>query len=183
SPPLGATVKSIGYGLGTRELNNSANAIRGMVFEQDSTIVSDSCWVIETNIDDLQPELVASLTEKLFEKGALDVFTVPIQMKKQRCGLKVSALCNETVKSKIIEVFFRESTTFGVRMYQVERAVLNRRHIEVNTEFGSVRMKVGSREGCDITFVPEYEDCIKLAKTVNVPTRVVYGAALRSVPW
>lgn len=175
---------AVGYGFGDRKLNSRPNLLRAILM-QDPVLPGDHhdmCLVIECNIDDSSPELLGSLTHQLLAAGALDVFTVPIQMKKQRPGSMLSVLCKPRQQPAMLDLIFRETTTFGVRQHMTRRTVLERRHEQVSTPYGPVRMKVGRWRGQDITRSPEHEDCVKLAKEKGVSVRAVYEAAIAASP-
>ena len=133
--------------------------------------------MIECNIDDTTPELLGSLTQRLMEAGALDAFTTAVQMKKQRPGTLLTTLCDPEKKDALLDLIFRESTTFGVREYMTRRTMLERRIVDVNTRYGIIRIKIGRWKGQDVTFAPEMEDCIRRARESNAPVRAVYEAA------
>jgi len=183
SQPAGSplTVLGTGYGIGRRKLNGRPNALRVTLMETAGRPDpnTDECIVLECDIDDTVPELIGSLAQNLMASGALDVFTTPIQMKKQRPGTLLTVLCRPDRKPGLLDLIFRESTTFGVREHVVARTILDRRHVEVNTPYGTVRVKIGSWKGRDITWAPEHEDCARCACEKGVPVRTVYEAALR----
>ncbi|MCA1810378.1 MAG: LarC family nickel insertion protein, partial [Lentisphaerae bacterium] len=133
------------------------------------------------NLDDLTPELVGALTEKMLASGALDVYVIPVQMKKQRPGMLLTVLCRADQRDGMLDLLFRESTTFGVRERLVQRAVLERRSVELSTAYGVVRAKVGNWRGQDIKAVPEYADCLAAAQQAGVPVAQVYNAALAGI--
>ncbi len=172
-------IKKTGVGFGQRKLKNRINMLRAVIMEdtKKETDNTDSCIVIETNLDDITPELIGSLCEKLLTEGALDVFTTPIQMKKQRPGCLLTVLSTPLTKENLIKIIFRESTTFGVREYEAKRTILQRRHETVKTPYGEVRVKIGTLNGKDITRSPEHEDCLILAKKQNIPLQTIYDAA------
>ena len=125
--------------------------------------------VIEANIDDMNPQIYEYVLEKLFKKGALDVFLTQVIMKKGRPGIKLTTLCKETEREELINIILTETTTIGLRFYDVKRRVLQREIKLIETEFGKVRVKC-SRIGDDILkATPEYEDCKRLAKKLNIP--------------
>lgn len=176
--PAGARVAAVGYGLGHRVLGTRPNLLRAILFETTPTAeTSDECLVLECNLDDTVPELIGALFGRLLAGGALDVFTTPIQMKKQRPGILLSVLCMVARREELLDLIFRESTTFGVREYVVQRTMLARRHVDVTTRYGTVRVKVGTWKGEPITQSPEYEDCVRCAETEGVAVRAVYEAA------
>ena len=172
-PPM--TIEKIGYGSGKSDFG-SMNALRVMIGES-SNGESNSVTVVETNIDDFNPEFYESVIEKLFAAGALDVFLTPVQMKKNRPGITLSAICSHSDAHKIASIILIETSTFGVRMSQWERVCLERHQEEVATEFGSIRIKIGERDKKVISISPEYEDCRKAAVENNVPIKRVYEAA------
>ncbi|MEI6807507.1 MAG: nickel pincer cofactor biosynthesis protein LarC [bacterium] len=177
------TILGTGYGIGTRKLKGRPNAIRAMLMEttvQTGTAL-DECLLLECNIDDTIPELIGSLTQRLMIAGALDVFTTAIQMKKQRPGTLLTVLCRPVQKQEMLDLIFRESSTFGVREHLTSRTILERRHIEITTPYGKVRVKVGTWGGRDITWSPEHDDCTRCADEKNVPVRSVYESALRMI--
>jgi len=145
-----------------------------LVEDADAT---DRCTVLECNVDDTSPELLGALIQKLIEAGALDAFVTSVQMKKQRPGSLLTVLCTPVLRDSLLDLVFRETTTFGIREYEAGRTRLDRRHIEVETPYGSVRVKVGTWRGEDITRAPEMDDCIARAREKNVPVRAVYEAA------
>lgn len=179
------TVLSVGYGYGTRKLKARTNLIRATIMESCNSNINQApanlCVVLETNIDDTIPELIGSLSDKLLKQGALDVFTTPISMKKQRPATLLTVICHPENKAELMDTIFTESTTFGIREYVSQRTCLERRHIEVNTPYGKVRVKIGSWQDRDITRSPEHADCVKRAEENNVPVRAVYEAAIQAI--
>ncbi len=175
-------VTKVGHGFGQRQMNNRPNLLRATLLEHGTVPDSnhDECLVLECNIDDSIPELLGSLAQKLNEQGALDVFMTSIQMKKQRSGILLTVLCKPSDRERMLDLIFTESTTFGVREYITRRTVLDRRHIETKTPYGTVRIKIGSWRGKDITHAPEHDDCVTCADKQGVPVRAVYEAALKS---
>ncbi len=137
-----------------------------------------SCSVIECNLDDTIPELLGSLTGQLLDEGALDVFTSSVQMKKQRPGVLLTVLSRPEDTKRFIDMIFSETTTFGIRESPVRRTILDRRYEPVETPYGQIRIKIGSRNGIDITRSPEHSDCAQCARQHNVPVRAVYEAAI-----
>ena len=141
---------------------------------------TEQCLVLECNLDDMAPEFIGHLFNRLLEQGALDVFVTPVQMKKNRPGAMLTVLCSPNKRDEMLDLIFRESTTFGVREYNVCRTMLPRRFETVKTPYGKVRVKIGSWKGKEITRAPEYEDCRKLAEKAKVPLRRIYEAVLAS---
>jgi hypothetical protein len=181
-PSSGNTMASaaVGYGFGHRNLQARPNLLRATLSESVNS-ADNTCLVLECNLDDTVPELLGSLAQSLIEKGALDVFTTPIQMKKQRPGILLTVLAKPEDKDTFLDLIFRETTTFGVREHLASRTVLERRSVEVNTQYGAVRVKVGRWQGKDVTSSPEHDDCVKLAKESDVAVREIYEAAIRNI--
>ncbi len=178
APPPGSRMLAVGYGFGRRKLNSRPNLLRACLLDAPEAAAEGAgCLVMECNIDDMAPELVGALVPRLLDAGALDAFVTPVQMKKQRPGVLLTVLCRPGSRALVLDVLFAESTTFGVREYDVRRTELDRRHVAVATPYGSVRVKIGSRGGRDVTRSPEYEDCRALADQQGVPLRAVYEAA------
>jgi uncharacterized protein (TIGR00299 family) protein len=125
--------------------------------------------VIETNIDDMNPQIYEYVMEKLFQAGALDVFVTQVIMKKGRPGIKLTVLCKETEREEIIKIILTETTTIGLRFYEVKRRILNRLIKVVDTEFGKVRVKFSSLGDEIQKAIPEYEDCKRIARNLNLP--------------
>ncbi len=175
-------IDRVGYGAGTRELVEQPNLLRICLGEnKEGSLETDQVYLIETNLDDMSPEIAGYLTELLFEKGALDVFLTSILMKKGRPATKLSLLAASDLRESLIEVVLKETTTFGVRCHLVERSKLSRNFIEVQTRWGPVRAKRGYMDGEPIKTVPEYEDCKRNAEEHGVPFRQVYEEAVRAI--
>lgn len=176
--PLPAmTIETIGLGAGTKNLPSQANVLRLFVGTVDVPGSSDRIWVLETNLDDLPGEVVGHATTLLMGAGALDTFLTPIQMKKNRPGVMLTVLCQRGQIPTLEEIIFRETTTLGIRRYEVGRHKLRRQAAEVETPLGTVKGKLGWLDGRPPTFSPEYEDCARVATAQNVPLREVYHAA------
>ncbi len=175
--PLPAmTVDSIGYGAGTREGRMRPNVLRVLIGQATRDGDTDEIAVLETNLDDASPEVVGHCMERLLTEGALDVYAVPIHMKKSRTGVVLTVLCEPGRVEAMQRLLFAETTTFGVRRHNAARVKMRRRHVTVNTPFGDIRVKVGERNGV-ITVSPEYEDCQAAARKHDVPLREVIAAA------
>jgi len=171
-------VESIGYGAGKSDFS-IPNALRVMVGKESVASPSPaSVAVIETNIDDLNPQFYETAMERLFAAGALDVYMSPIQMKKNRPGTLLSVICDPALTETIAAVVLAETSTLGVRISRWDRICLERRWEEVVTEFGAVRIKIGERNGGEIQASPEYEDCKRAASEHGVSVRRVYESAV-----
>ena len=171
-------VEGIGYGAGKSDFG-IPNALRVMVGEASVALSGAQCVaVIETNIDDLNPQFYETAMERLFAAGALDVYMCPIQMKKNRPGTLLSVLCDPALTETIADLVLAETSTLGVRISRRDRICLDRRWEEVVTKFCAIRIKIGERNGREIQASPEYEDCKRAAIEQGVPVRRVYESAL-----
>ncbi len=181
--PGNMTILKTGLGIGHYVYRNHPNTLRATLMKISETDDEDhdECLVLECNLDDTIPELIGSLVQKLMQKGALDAFTTPIQMKKQRPAALLTVLCRPQDRSRLVETIFTETTTFGIREYPARRTILKRRHVEVKTPYGKVRVKIGTWKGRDITFSPEHSDCVRCAEKHKVAVRVVYEKAVKAL--
>src|SRR5262245_36788751 len=177
------TVERVGYGAGTKDFPNDPNVLRLFLGEaslrREPGENADTVWVLETNLDDVPAEIVGYCIERLFAAGALDVFTIPIQMKKNRPGVLLSVLAPESLVPRLEEILFRETATFGIRKYPARRSKLARETCEVATPWGPVKAKCG-RRGDVVVVTPEFEDCARVARERNVPLRDVFDAVRRA---
>jgi uncharacterized protein (TIGR00299 family) protein len=177
-PPM--TLERTGYGAGTRDLPGPPNLVRVLIGERTTAAwqVEHGMRVIEANIDDLSPQLLASAAQALFAAGAADVWQTPIHMKRGRSAVTLSALADGPTVDAIKATFFRETTTLGVRDYPVERAILEReiRSVEVRGEI--VRVKLGRLDGSVVTTMPEHVDLERLAERTGVPVRELWLEAI-----
>lgn len=173
------TVECIGCGAGQRDLATQPNLLRLLVGTANAE-AEKSIWIVETNLDDATGELVGHLSEQLFLAGAFDVYTSSIQMKKNRPGVLVTALCPAAALPQVEATFFRESTTLGVRRWQAQRSTLQRKSHHVATAWGNVRGMVAWRGDGKVSFAPEYEACRELAATHKIALNEIYLAAQRA---
>src|SRR3981189_15028 len=177
------SVSAIGYGAGTADLEGQPNVLRIMVGEAAEKVVpgyDQEITVIEANLDDMNPQIYGYFQEKALVAGALDVFTTPVQMKKNRPGTLLTVLCQPGDVQTLMSLIFAETTTFGVRTYSAQRRVLPRESGSVKTKFGEVRVKLSRVNGRILHVAPEYDDCRKLAEEKNVPLQRVINEVLRS---
>jgi uncharacterized protein (DUF111 family) len=171
-----------GFGAGSRELHGQPNMLRLVLGELTETENHKhgghgDVVVIETNIDDMNPQVFGYLMDKLLAAGALDVYYIPVQMKKNRPGILLSIVCAPDRLNPLSNLVFSETTTIGLRYYMAGRKVLDRETVEVKTEFGCVRLKVARLDGKVINYSAEYDDCRAAAEQHNVPLREVQSAA------
>lgn len=176
-------VDAMGYGIGSRDFGipNFLRVFIGSGTQTGSLYGSDSVLVMETGIDDMNPQFFGHVMERLLSKGALDVFFTPVQMKKNRPGCLLTVLCRPRDKDALIGILFEETTTLGVRCREEKRFVLERTFGEVDTPYGRVRIKTAlGSGGRRLRSAPEYEDCRKISLEKGVPLRKVYEAALQA---
>jgi uncharacterized protein (DUF111 family) len=186
APMSGLVAEKVGYGLGTRDNETRPNVLRavlGTTTQTSSTLdwESDQIAVLETNLDDLSPEILGGLVEQSLMAGALDVFHTPVQMKKNRPGVLLTILCAVADTDRFTELMLRETTAFGVRRSVMDRRKLKREQIEVETPFGRIKVKVGLLNGARVQAAPEFESCRKAAAEMKATIRAVYQAALNAV--
>ncbi len=170
-------VQSVGYGAGKSDFP-FPNTLRVFVGEVEAPLPGDRVSIVETNIDDMNPEFYDSVFEKLFKAGALDVYLTPIQMKKNRPATLLSAICPPEKVDDLSRIVLSNTTSFGVRISHAVRRCLDRRWETVSTKYGDIRVKIGILDGEAVTASPEYEDCRKTAEAHNVPVRLVYEEAI-----
>jgi uncharacterized protein (TIGR00299 family) protein len=182
-PQPAMCVASIGYGAGSADLEGQPNVVRIMIGEAAEKVVpgfDEEISVIEANLDDMNPQIYGYFSEKAFAAGALDVYTTPVQMKKNRPGTLLTVLCKPHDTSTLMSLIFAETTTFGARTYTAQRRTLPRESVNVHTQFGDVRIKLSRVNGRILHVAPEFEDCRKLAVEKNVPLQRVISDALRA---
>lgn len=174
------SLRSVGYGAGSADLVEKANVLRLLIGERIESGTGEretSVTVIETNVDDMSPQIYGYFAEKALAAGALDVFSTPAQMKKNRPGLLITILSETQNAAPLIDLVLRETTTIGVRTHEVRRKTLDREFVPVETRFGRVRMKVSRMNGSLLNATPEYDDCQAIAAERGVPLKEVIAAA------
>jgi len=176
-------IEKSGYGAGSRDFPGHPNVVRLTIGEAVSALAAkttaDTITVLEANLDDMNPQVFGYVVDRLFEEGALDVFGMPVQMKKNRPGTLLTVLCKPEDASKLTPLIFIETTTLGVRQRQEARQTLARRWENVRTEWGDVRIKIASMNGTVTNYAPEYEDCRRIAAEHRVPLKTVMQEAAR----
>lgn len=180
-------IENAGYGAGTREFPDHPNLLRITIGESTevgaSLIGNEKITVLEANLDDLSPQVLAYAMERLLAEGALDVFSVPVQMKKSRPGTLLTVLAKPEDANRLTKLIFAETTTLGVRRREEQRHTLSRRWETVDTIWGPVRIKIanmnGSVSNIISNYAPEYEDCRTLAEAQHVPLRTVMQEAIQ----
>jgi len=178
-PQPAMRVGAIGYGAGDRDFPGRPNVLRLIVGESDEA-TGDVITVIECEIDDMTPQVFGDVMDRLFDAGAVDVYFVPVHMKKNRPGTLITVLVQPDRRDAVSEVLFAETTTLGVRYHDVRRECLEREHRVVTTPFGDVRVKLGWRRGHLVNAVPEFDDCRRLSRERGVPVKDVQAAAVRA---
>lgn len=174
------TIKKIGYGIGSKEMDipNILRVCLGESFEDSSygtDVEKETAIVIECNIDDMNPELYEHVMISLFNKGAFDTYLSSIIMKKSRPGIILSVLCNPSKEKEIIKTLFKETTTLGVRKYNVDKFNLKRKFKKIKTRFGEVTVKTAYYNDKIIRAKPEYEECKRIAREKNVSIQEIYN--------
>ncbi len=172
--------EKVGYGVGSREWETRPNVLRSVIGVTEEG-ESDYVMMLETNLDDMNPELYGPLMEKLFEMGALDVSLIPAYMKKNRPGVIIHALVRPFHLDQALDIIFRETTTIGVRYYKVERRTLPREIVSIETRYGSVEMKKVVTPDGRVSHYPEFESVKKVAREKGIPVKEVYRAAEAAV--
>ncbi len=179
SPPPEMKIDQVGYGAGTRDLP-VPNLLRVLIGETTGkeNQIKNQLIVLESNLDDMNPEIYPYVMDLLFEAGALDVCLVPIQMKKNRPGTQIQVLAEIELAQEMRDILFRETSTLGIRQALIERYSLPRKILEVSTSFGVVRIKVAGEGTKFHKASPEFEDCQKLARENNIPIQQIYQEAI-----
>jgi pyridinium-3,5-bisthiocarboxylic acid mononucleotide nickel chelatase len=188
-------IERSGYGAGSRDIAGHPNVLRlvvgeaartedltaktGIASEVSEHTTAETIMVLEANLDDLNPQVFGYVMDRLLEQGALDVFGMPVQMKKNRPGTLLTVLCKSGDADKLTHLIFTETTTLGVRQRLEQRRVLSRRWVSVGTPWGDVRMKIASMNGTVTNYAPEYEDCRKIAEEKQVPLKRVMQEAVQ----
>jgi uncharacterized protein (TIGR00299 family) protein len=179
------TLTAIGYGAGSADFPEKANVMRLLIGERESVAAGKNLHnasdapvaVIETNVDDMSPQIYGYFVERALAAGALDVFSTAVQMKKNRPGLLITILCEPANQTRLTDLLFSETTTIGVRMHEAHRRTLAREFLTVETDHGPVRMKISRLNGSVLNATPEYDDCQRIATEKKIPLKDVLAAA------
>ncbi len=190
-------IEKTAYGAGTREYENFPNVIRLMFggilpqrrrdaeenFPQSAirNPHSEKLILVETNLDDVSPQVLGFVMDKAFELGALDCWFTPIQMKKNRPATMISILCEPKNRAKLTELLYVETTTLGVRIREIERECLERKFVKVETQFGEIDVKIGILNGLQVNAMPEYEQLKRIANEQNIPLKLLKEQVLRKL--
>lgn len=180
TPKINFIINKTAYGIGHRDLE-IPNVLRVYLGEETTLEKIEEQYILETNIDDMNPEFYEYIEEKLFEVGALDVYKAAIFMKKGRPGVKLSILITEKLEQNVLEVIFKETTSIGVRKYKVEKIMLNREFSKVKTQYGDITIKKSYYKGKLIKYKPEYEECKAVAKEKNITLDSIYKEVYKNI--
>jgi len=172
--------EAVGYGAGTREFDDLPNFLRVVIGTLEAPAEADDIVVVETNIDDMNPQVYPYLIERLLASGAHDAYLIPIIMKKGRPGILLSTMVERKTLDTVVDIIYRETTTIGLRIQSIGRRKLPRRSVEVHTPFGPVKAKVVIRGGKDV-LTPEYEECKRIAAERGLPLLEVVRLLDRSL--
>ncbi len=177
-PPM--RIEGVGYGAGTRDYDKFPNVLRVVLGEliEDADHTPTTVTVIEANIDDLSGEVLGFFINRALDRGALEVFHTPVQMKKNRPGILLTLICRNEDRQKMAQLIFEETTTVGIRYREERREILIRSHEVVQTKYGAISIKISrDSSGRVLTRHPEFEDCRRAAEEHNVPLRLVQAEA------
>jgi uncharacterized protein (TIGR00299 family) protein len=177
-PPM--VVETVGYGVGTRNLEDRPNLLRIMVGREQSETQTDTVVILEANLDDTNPEWFGFLMDRLFGAGALDVVFCPIQMKKNRPGVLIQVVGKPHQQDTFTEILFKESSTLGVRFRYSQRKILDRSFLELESPWGKIKAKKVLQPDGSIEIMPEYEACRKIAEEKGLPLKEVYRWVIKN---
>jgi hypothetical protein len=177
-PPM--RIETVGYGAGSRIFKETPNVLRAVLGQSESVERVQAVVVIETEMDDMSPQIFGILMDRLLEEGALDVYYTPVQMKKNRPGTLLTIVTPAECQDALTDLVFRETTTIGVRYQTMARECLDRNSIVVTTPHGDIRVKVSRRNGAILNISPEFDDCVRMAEATGAAVKDVQAAALRA---
>jgi len=177
-PPM--AVERIGYGAGSHDFPSTPNVLRVLLGRAVDRRGAERVAVLECEIDDMNPQIFGVVMDQLYGAGALDVFYVPVQMKKNRPGTLLTVIAPPERRSTLADIIFRETTTIGLRHDEVERECLQREIVSVETPIGAVRFKIARRDGRIVNAVPEFDDCARLAAANNLSVKEVQALAVKA---
>ena len=173
-------VDKIGYGAGSHNPKRFPNVVRLSVGDSGEieSMAGDTVVVVETAVDDLSPQIVGDFTERALQAGALDVMCSSVHMKKNRLATLITILCDRAHVERLQQLLFRETSTLGVRIREERRTCLDRKFVDVQTQWGEIKIKIGLLNGVEVNAAPEYEDCRRCAEQHGVPLKLVMQTAL-----
>lgn len=173
-------VEAVGYGTGTKEIPQLPNLLRVVIGEMESRTEGEQIVTVETNIDDMNPQVYPYVIDKLLAAGAHDAYLIPIIMKKGRPGILLSVMVEKSKLEAVTHVIYTETSTIGLRIQEIGRRKLPRRQMEIRTQFGMVKMKAVLRDGTEV-LVPEFEECRRIAEERGIPVLEVQRALLSEI--
>ncbi len=175
-------IKSTGFGSGTFDIKESPNLLRVIIcdIEESEFLQNEKLVQVETNIDDMNPQIYPYVMQKLFDAGVLDVYYHEIIMKKGRPGILLSVLAVESILNKVMEIIYTETTTLGIRVTHINRHKLDREIKEVDTSFGKVKVKIIGKNSA-VKKIPEFEECKRLAESTGKPLNEIYNQLMREL--
>jgi uncharacterized protein (TIGR00299 family) protein len=174
------SIDQVGYGAGHRDNPGTPNVLRILLGRPADQPGGDRVTVVECEIDDMNPQLFGSTMEQLYAAGALEVFYVPVQMKKNRPGTLMTVIAPPHLRGAMVDIIFRETTTIGLRYSDVDRVCLPREIVDVHTALGPVRFKLARRDGRVVNATPEFDDCAALAAKHHLPVKEVQALAIQA---
>ncbi len=174
------SIERVGYGAGDRDDPATPNVLRVLIGRAAEQSQAERVTVIECEIDDMNPQIFGIVMDQLYAAGALEVFYVPVQMKKNRPGTLLTVIASPDTRARMADVIFRETTTIGLRHYDVERECLDREIVAVETPLGAVRFKIARRDGRIVNATPEFDDCATLAAANNLSVKEVQAMAIQA---
>jgi uncharacterized protein (TIGR00299 family) protein len=175
------TIGKIGYGTGEKEFTNRPNLFRLIVGESGAQLKHEEMLVMETNIDDMNPQYFDHVMERLFAAGARDVFLAPVQMKKNRPATLLTVICESAKRDKLAAIILQETTSIGVRYYPVRRLILKRKTKKISTRFGAVTVKIVEQPDGTERAAPEYDDLKRIAAAKNLSLKIVHDEVMRKL--
>jgi uncharacterized protein (TIGR00299 family) protein len=173
------TIEKIGYGTGQKEFSNRPNLFRMIIGERAATLTRDEMMVVETNIDDMNPQHFDHVMERLFAAGARDVFLTPIQMKKNRPATLLTAICETSLCERLAALILQETSSIGLRYYRVDRILLKRESRTVKTRHGEVRVKIVTQPDGTKRATPEYDDLKRIATAKRNTLKTIHDEVMR----
>jgi uncharacterized protein (TIGR00299 family) protein len=179
-PVPGMTVERVGYGAADHDDPSTPNVLRVLIGRAADGAEGERVTVIECEIDDMNPQIFGVAMDRLYAAGALEVFYVAAQMKKNRPGTLLTVVCPPALRAPLADIIFRETTTIGLRHYEVDRECLRREIVPVQTPIGSIRFKIAWRDGRVVNAVPEFEDCAKVAAAKDLSVKEVQAIAVQA---
>jgi uncharacterized protein (TIGR00299 family) protein len=179
-PVPAMNVEHVGYGAGDNDFPQTPNVLRVLLGREAAASSPTRVVVIECEIDDMNPQIFGVVMEQLYAAGALEVFYVPVQMKKNRPGTLLTVVAPPALRSAMSEIIFRETTTIGLRYSELDREVLKREVVNVATPLGPVRFKLAWRGGRLFNAAPEFDDCVRVAAERGLPVKEVYAIAMKA---